>query len=126
MSWESQAACHPDHRPQGMTRSDWAAIWFPEPGKPLTRALNICAVCPVRAECLDAGRREQGVWGGMSGRQRRAISYGLADLPPINHGTEGGYQTHKRRGETPCDACKIGKQDATRARRYRAEANAVA
>lgn len=25
---------------------------------------------------------------------------------PITHGTEGGYQTHKRRGEQACQACK--------------------
>ena len=24
---------------------------------------------------------------------------------PINHGTNGGYHTHRRRGQQPCDAC---------------------
>ena len=26
-------------------------------------------------------------------------------MNPINHGTYGGYQVHKRRGEPPCGAC---------------------
>ena len=30
--------------------------------------------------------------------------------PPaeIRHGTPGGYMAHRRRGETPCSACKAG------------------
>jgi len=41
---------------------------------PIERAKAICAVCPVRAECLDFAlrtRQESGVWGGMTEDERR-------------------------------------------------------
>jgi WhiB family transcriptional regulator, redox-sensing transcriptional regulator len=40
------------------------------------RAKLICAPCPVRNECLDYAlrvREQLGVWGGLSGPERRAI-----------------------------------------------------
>ena len=61
--WFDQAACkdHPD--------SD---LWFAEhaDGGSNLKAKRICAVCPVRVECLtaalDAGE-DEGVWGGAGG-----------------------------------------------------------
>jgi WhiB family redox-sensing transcriptional regulator len=40
------------------------------------KAKQICAGCPVRAECLAEAldnRMEGGVWGGMTERERRAV-----------------------------------------------------
>jgi general L-amino acid transport system permease protein len=34
----------------------------------------------------------------------------------INHGTESGYKTHRRRGETPCAECVAANTDAGRQR----------
>ena len=73
--WVALAKCrdHPE-----------ADLWFPttSDGRPgnahadLNRAKRICAVCPVRIECLEyaleAGE-QHGVWGGTSERERRRI-----------------------------------------------------
>lgn len=39
-------------------------------------------------------------------------------LKPINHGTDGGYQAHHKRGVPMCDACSLAK--ATYMAQYRA------
>jgi WhiB family redox-sensing transcriptional regulator len=44
-----------------------------------TEARQVCARCPVRAECRDhalAAREEFGVWGGLTEDERRAILAG--------------------------------------------------
>lgn len=51
-------------------------MFFPGKSGPTAQAQRICALCPVRVECLaDAlARNEQhGVWGGLSTRQRRQL-----------------------------------------------------
>lgn len=55
-------------------------IFFPEKGGSTREAKSVCAVCPVRAECLrDALAYERntagqfGIYGGLSGRERRTI-----------------------------------------------------
>lgn len=53
--------------------------WFPrdEMGEAAAAARRVCAGCPVRPECLDyaiAGRIRHGLWGGLSGRERSALS----------------------------------------------------
>ena len=66
VGWRCQAACRGN-----------PAIWYPHPDaikKPW--AIAICAVCPVRQQCLDHAlqRRERlGIWGGKTAGQRRAI-----------------------------------------------------
>jgi len=55
-------------------------------------------------------------------RIRRAAK--RATMPPtlpadIQHGTEGGYTTHRKRGEDACDDCKAGKARAQRDRRIK-------
>ena len=50
-------------------------MFFPDNGeapRTLPVAQAICARCPVRQDCSDAGRGETfGVWGGRSARQRK-------------------------------------------------------
>lgn len=53
-------------------------IFFgPEKGGPfdVRPALDVCALCPVREECLEYAleRRDPGVWGGTTKRQRDRI-----------------------------------------------------
>lgn len=53
-----------------------AAVWFPGPGGTNRPAQRICAGCPVRAACLDYALRmriSDGVWGGLTPAQRRAL-----------------------------------------------------
>ena len=119
-AWKAQAACTPDD----------AELFWPERGEDADTAKRICSGCPVRRDCLTYALRSNerdGIWGGMSGRERRKLTVAAITnkplppvryftdyiearrsrpLPPINHGTYGGHQAHRRRGEEACDACK--------------------
>lgn len=49
--------------------------WFPSKGGSPAAAKRTCRTCPVRAQCLDwavTTGEPNGVWGGMSPRERRA------------------------------------------------------
>lgn len=60
--WREQAAC------RGMT-----ATFYPGHVDDVPAALEVCAGCPVRAECAQAGRDEVfGVWAGVDHEQRRS------------------------------------------------------
>ncbi len=117
LPWQDSAAC---------IGAD-TAIFFPESGDPVGPAKAICRACPVREQCLtDALNRGEthGVWGGLSAKERRLFrrKNGLMKKPggwpqPINHGTNGGYHTHRRRGQQPCDACSQAHIRYERARR---------
>ncbi|MEV8354654.1 WhiB family transcriptional regulator [Streptomyces niveus] len=50
-------------------------IFYPADGMTAAPARAICMGCEVRAECLQyaLGREKEGVWGGMSAGQRKAI-----------------------------------------------------
>lgn len=69
--WQRRAACGHGADPD----------IFNGPGLDLEAAREFCAVCPVRAECLDAGRAEhaEGVYGGrlLSWRQRSPVLLAL-------------------------------------------------
>lgn len=69
-----------------MPRQDWrddalcaqvdTEIFFPEKGGSTTLAMQVCAACPVRAECLRwavDSEEQHGVWGGKSPRQRQEL-----------------------------------------------------
>lgn len=88
-----------------------ADLWFPEAGESekAVRAIRICRTCPIETKCRDYALRHYvaGIWGGTTERQRQAIrrERGIAIQREINHGTPGGYRTHRRRGEIPCAEC---------------------
>lgn len=62
--WKQQGACR-DHHPE---------LWFSEPGSvDGTKALEICAPCPVRQQCLQhalAAPEQDGIWGGWTEKDR--------------------------------------------------------
>ena len=64
-AWQRDALCqeYPD------------VNWFPARGEPLGRAQAICAGCRVNVECrlwaAEQGADLQGIWGGLSARQRK-------------------------------------------------------
>jgi WhiB family redox-sensing transcriptional regulator len=65
--WVAEAACRD---------ADWE-IFFPERGEDSRPAKAVCASCAVRAACLDFALRwsiVEGIWGGLSGRQRRRLA----------------------------------------------------
>jgi len=102
-----------------------AEIFFPEKGGSTREAKQVCAGCPVTAECLAFALEHHerfGIYGGLSGRERRR----LAPAPtrayaqrPIRHGTFGGYYTHRRRDETPCADCQTTASEAWHRRKQR-------
>lgn len=112
--WRSLAAC------RGMDVNDF----HPDKGHSVTatRAKAVCAACPVREDCLRFAMGNDicvGIYGGLSPRER-GTRRPLRNQPqPINHGTEGGYGTHRRRGEEPCWACS----EAARIARQRRSAS---
>jgi WhiB family redox-sensing transcriptional regulator len=64
--WRLDALCieHPEAR------------YFPERGESTEPSKALCARCAVQSECLDYALRhgiKEGIWGGLSGRERRRI-----------------------------------------------------
>lgn len=111
----------PEWMDHGACRGQDTTIWFPASAQPhvSAAAIAVCNTCPVRNLCLEYAMEHgeaHGVWGGVTerGRQRlrrqQRLNLGLAfnaSLTPraISHGTDGGYNTHRRRGEAACTAC---------------------
>lgn len=65
-TWRDQALCAEVDR-------DW---FFPEKGDNWGSAKRICALCPVKAECLEdalENNEEWGIWGGTTDHERREI-----------------------------------------------------
>lgn len=63
-AWHGDAAC----------KEHLELSWFPELGDPTDALKSICEQCLVRSECLEASLEDPltvGVWGGLSGRQRK-------------------------------------------------------
>lgn len=108
-AWHAHAACH------GLT-----GLFYPEAGSSATAATakQVCAGCPVRVECGDAGNREShGIWGGMGEKERRKVR---RPRQPAPCGTTAGYSRHRTAGERPCDECAAAerrRRQATRIRR---------
>jgi hypothetical protein len=61
-AWHQRAAC------RGQT-----AVFFPDDGD-TTEAQAICADCPVASPCAQASGTEDGVWAGLSRRQRKRLA----------------------------------------------------
>ena len=60
----------------GLCREFPEVEFFPERGQSAEPAKAICGRCAVRSECLSfalAGGEVHGIYGGLSGRQRRAL-----------------------------------------------------
>lgn len=69
-----------DGAPEVPCASDWPETWFPQKDRLhpqlLAHAKEVCATCPLQAECLEWSIREHvmdGVWGGLAGRERRHL-----------------------------------------------------
>jgi len=81
-------------------------------GTPRTRNNPGTPRCPVRDKCLEYSLQlagpTVGVWGGKSERERRAIKRNetLVTVKRHIHGTQHGYDMHRRLKTPPCDACK--------------------
>ena len=88
---------------------------MPRRGENTGDAKAVCATCSVTTECLSFALvtfEKNGIWGGLSERERRVIRgrltrQGVLQAPreDIDHGTAAGYFSHRRRGEQPCRMC---------------------
>lgn len=102
--WLQQAAC------RGLDPE----LFYPEQGQSAAQARAVCAVCPVKQECLEDAlehetqARRFGVFGGLTATERARLHQsrtGKSRRKPIAHGTERGYVAHWRLGEEACAAC---------------------
>lgn len=113
--WMLKASCRNHPTPD---------IFFPsgrgvESTKLLATAATICMSCPVIEAC-DAYRRATGsAWGVWGGDVVLTHRYGATGRPALSHGTEAGYQRHRRNREKPCHACTEAQARAGRLRRDR-------
>ncbi len=63
--WYDHAAC----------KSSDPRFFFLDVGEDSTRAKAICNGCPVAADCLEYGMREEvGIWGGLTVRERGRLA----------------------------------------------------
>jgi len=66
----------PDWQQDALCAQTDPAAFYPSKGESLRPAKAVCRGCDVRAECLtyalDRGERH-GIWGGLSGPERRRI-----------------------------------------------------
>lgn len=113
-SWKARAACS-----DADTR-----LFFPERGEPVREAKEICAGCDVRTECLNyalAIPNCVGIWGGLSGRERRAVKRDQRRARAVQHGTVAGYRAEIRYGLEPCTHCQAAHRsyERERSRKYR-------
>jgi WhiB family redox-sensing transcriptional regulator len=81
-AWMALAACdsvNPD-------------LFFPIRGESVSLAKAICAECGVREDCLEyamARGEKFGIWGGLSGRQRRRIRHNRSMARQEDHPMAG-------------------------------------
>ena len=69
----------PEWMSRGLCAETDPEAFFPEKGAPSRSARQVCAVCPVRDQCLEYAMEHDerfGIWGGTSARQRRALKKG--------------------------------------------------
>lgn len=65
-----------DWREQALCAQVDPDLWFPEKGSQTHASKKVCAACPVAAQCLEwavTHKQREGVWGGKSDQERRAI-----------------------------------------------------
>jgi WhiB family transcriptional regulator, redox-sensing transcriptional regulator len=65
-NWRQRSAC----------RGIDPEIFYPPTDEEADEAKAICAICPVRQMCLEhalAAREREGVWGGLTERERRRV-----------------------------------------------------
>ena len=99
MTWQTHASC------RGMDPD----LFFPQRGEGTREARLVCATCPVRQPCLDYaidGGEAFGMWGGLSGRERRRIrrlgAAGIDTPTPVALDPLAG---RSKRGPQPTQPC---------------------
>jgi hypothetical protein len=74
-------------------------------------ACEVMMFCRAEGDAIESLGSTYGVRGGETETvriRRRTAEWKAGNVRtprPINHGTAGGYQTHRRRGEPACEQC---------------------
>ena len=110
--WRAQAACRGDERPLWM--------WFPGRGdmKTQRKAQAICQACPVADECREYALRHrvrEGLWGNLTGRQRRDLRM----VPKACSHCAAEFQPDTERRRYCSDECRRLAHNAQSATSYR-------
>lgn len=75
-SWASRARCSES----GRNPNDW----FSDRAQVQSYAVAVCSTCPVQLQCLGvalcSGSSLEGVWGGMTSRQRASLLRRLSEV----------------------------------------------
>ena len=120
-----------DWRTQALCANVDPELFFPDKGGNPKPAQAVCAVCPVREQCLAhalANSETYGVWGGMTARQRQEIA-GRRQPEGATHCRNDHEYTLENTIVTPigrrCRTCKLaadreaGQRARTRAKGIR-------
>ena len=86
-------------------------LFFPDTGKPAKPARDICARCDVTAECLNFALSNdiaEGVYGGLSPRQRRKLR------PPRDDSTCSAGHERTPENTRPSGRCRICASESQR------------
>lgn len=95
----------------------------PNPAYNPEKAKALCAVCPAefRTPCDEGATMPEDdyhmIRAGLTPAERwptaprKEGSHGPPPAP-INHGTRGGYNVHRKRGEKPCSLCRRANTEA--------------
>lgn len=115
-TWMERAAC------RGLD----ASLFFPERGEMVSQTTrDVCASCPVQAECLDYAleiKERDGVWGGKSGRQRRDLRSASAERNQLCTCIECGAEFVGNYRSKICSAtCRARRQNGSRSRTRRTQ-----
>lgn len=76
----------PEWQERALCKETDPEAWWPEKGGSTREAKRICNRCEVKAECLAYALDNEerfGVWGGLSERERKALSRRLATGEPV-------------------------------------------
>lgn len=108
VTWRWQAEC------LGMDPE----LFHPDTPAGVAACKAVCAMCRVREDCLEDALSDTmalGVQGGLTLTERTLLlrgrgvtlkrQLGVAEKP-IDHGTDAGYNAHRRRGVPMCDECR--------------------
>lgn len=97
-------------------------VHFTEVGASSRKAKELCRSCPFTTECLRyalENREKYGIWGGLTEKERRGLTPlvpSKVEHRPFPHGTEAGYQQHRRNNDTACVPCRMAHNDTNRRR----------
>ena len=104
---------HPKFGDKNCTAYDTAAM-YPEfdDYEGIKAAKRLCLGCPILKDCAEwaiAKNETFGIWGGMTPYERKIErrQRNYKARTSIEHGTPRGAKAHYRRGEKPCEACRI-------------------